>query len=74
MTLSVVAGGFYGDEGKSVNVAYQIIQDRIDAAVGTQGPQHGGTVYHNGVMHKFRHIPAAIYRPETELLMRALNS
>jgi len=69
MTLSVTAGGFYGDCGKSVKVAYETIQDRIDAAVGTQGPQHGGTVHYNGVVHKFRHLPASVFRPETELLM-----
>lgn len=69
MPLSEIVGGFYGDEGKGLVAAYLSIQDRIDAAVRSQGPQAGHTVNYQGKDYVFRQIPAAIFNPNAQLLL-----
>lgn len=69
MSLTLVVGGFYGDEGKGAVNAYLSLKDRIDAAVRGQGPQAGHTVYYKGEKHVFRQIPSSIYHADTQLFI-----
>lgn len=69
MPLSEIVGGFYGDEGKGLITAYLSIQDSVDAAVRSQGPQAGHTVNYQGKAYVFRQIPSAIFNPKTQLLL-----
>jgi adenylosuccinate synthase len=69
--LSEIVGGFYGDEGKGLVTAYLAMQDRIDAAVRSQGPQAGHTVKYQGKDYVFRQIPSAIFNPKAQLLLAA---
>jgi adenylosuccinate synthase len=69
MPLTIIVGGFYGDEGKGAVNAYITVKDKIDAAVRGQGPQAGHTIYFKGEKHVFRQIPSSIYHPETKLLL-----
>jgi adenylosuccinate synthase len=71
MTLTEIVGGFYGDEGKGTVVAYIILNDKVDAAVRSQGPQAGHTVFHGGEKYVFRQIPSAIFNLNTQLLIAA---
>lgn len=69
MSLTLLVGGFYGDEGKGAVNAYLTVQDRIDVAVRGQGPQAGHTVFYKGEKHVFRQIPSSIYNADTQLFL-----
>ncbi|OGI12083.1 hypothetical protein A3K64_01950 [Candidatus Micrarchaeota archaeon RBG_16_36_9] len=71
MPLGEIVGGFYGDEGKGLVTAYLSIQDKIDAAIRSQGPQAGHTVKYQGKDYVFRQIPSAIFNQNTQLLLAA---
>jgi adenylosuccinate synthase len=71
MPLDEIVGGFYGDEGKGLVTAYLSIQDRIDAAIRSQGPQAGHTVTYQGKQYVLRQIPSAIFNPNAQLLLAA---
>jgi len=67
--LQIVAGGFFGDEGKGKIVSYLAIKDNIDIAVRTGAVNAGHTVVYNGKTYKLRIIPSAFVNPKTRLLV-----
>jgi len=69
MSLTIIVGGQYGDEGKGTIAAFITLKDRIYAAVRSQGPQAGHTVFYEGKKYVFRQIPSAIFNPDTQLLI-----
>ncbi len=69
MPLTLIVGGFYGDEGKGAINAYLTVKDKVDVAVRGQGPQAGHTVYYKGEKHVFRQIPSSIYNVDTRLFL-----
>lgn len=70
MSVNVVVGGFFGDEGKGKIISYLALKDNIDIAVrGGVGPNAGHTVIYNGEKLGLRQIPSAIVNPKTRLLI-----
>ncbi|AEM38759.1 Adenylosuccinate synthase [Pyrolobus fumarii 1A] len=67
MPLTVVVGGFFGDEGKGKIVGYLALADRVAAAVRTGATNAGHTVVHDGNVYKLRALPSAIVNPHTRL-------
>lgn len=72
MPLTVVVGGFYGDEGKGKIVSYVAVNDEVDIGVrGGVGPNAGHTVVYKGTKYKLRQIPAAFVEEKAKLLIGA---
>ncbi|MCX8169371.1 MAG: adenylosuccinate synthetase [Candidatus Methanomethylicia archaeon] len=71
MPLTVVAGGFFGDEGKGKIVSYMALKDKIDVAVRTGSVNAGHTVVWNNITYKLRLIPSAFVYEKARLLIAA---
>jgi len=69
MSLTVLIGGQYGDEGKGTIAAFITLKDKAHAAVRSQGPQAGHTIFYEGKKYLFRQIPSAVFNPDTQLLI-----
>ena len=69
MTLMIVVGGFFGDEGKGKIVGFLGINDKPTIAVRCGAVNAGHTVTHNGKTWKLRIIPSAFLNPSTKLLI-----
>jgi adenylosuccinate synthase len=70
MAVTVVVGGFFGDEGKGKIVAFHALTSKPQIAVrGGVGPNAGHTVVHNGVTHKTRLVPSGFINPTTKLMI-----
>jgi len=67
--LSIVVGGFFGDEGKGKIVAYLGLADKPDIAVRCGAINAGHTVTYNGRKWKLRIVPSAFISKNTELLI-----
>lgn len=67
MPLTVVVGGFFGDEGKGKIVGYLALRDKPAAAVRTGATNAGHTVVHGGRVYRLRALPSAIVNPSTRL-------
>jgi adenylosuccinate synthase len=71
MTCTVIAGGFFGDEGKGKIASYIAIKDDVDANVRTGSVNAGHTVVWGGVTYKLRMIPSGFVNPRTRLYLAA---
>lgn len=71
MTLTVVAGGQYGSEGKGKVCSHLAHVDRVDFMVRCGGPNSGHTVDSGGRRHVLRQVPAGVLCPQTRLLIAA---
>jgi adenylosuccinate synthase len=69
--LTVVVGGFFGDEGKGKIVSYLALKDKIDIAVRTGSVNAGHTVVWNNVTYRLRLIPSAFVYENARLLIAA---
>ncbi len=70
MTLNVIVGGFFGDEGKGKIISYLAIRDQVTlAARGGVGPNAGHTVVINDKVLKLRQLPSATVNEKTRLLI-----
>lgn len=69
LPLTVLVGGFFGDEGKGKIASYLALRDDIDIAVRTGSVNAGHTVVVNGVKYKLRLIPSAFVNKRTRLLI-----
>ena len=70
MTVTVVVGGFFGDEGKGKIVAYLAVQDEADIVVrGGAGPNAGHTIRSDNTTYKIRMIPSGFLNPNTRLMI-----
>ncbi|HEW64045.1 adenylosuccinate synthetase [Fervidicoccus fontis] len=67
--LTVIVGGFFGDEGKGKIAAYLAIADNCRYAVRTGSINAGHTVYFEGKAYKLRSIPSGFVNKSTELLI-----
>ncbi|PUA32794.1 MAG: adenylosuccinate synthetase [Zestosphaera tikiterensis] len=67
--LTVVVGGFFGDEGKGKLVAYLGLADDVVAAVRVGSVNAGHTVVWKGVTYKLRLIPSAFVNSKTKLMI-----
>lgn len=71
MPLVVVAGGFFGDEGKGKIAAYLGITYRPSIAVRTGSINAGHTVVYNGKVWKLRTLPSAFLYEKSLLMVPA---
>ncbi len=69
--LSVVVGGFFGDEGKGKVVAYLALNDEVSAAVRVGSVNAGHTVFWGGREFKLRIIPSAFVNGSCRLYIAA---
>ncbi len=69
MPLTVVVGGFFGDEGKGKIVSYLALNDKVDVAVRTGSVNAGHTVVYQGRTYKLRMIPSAFVYEGARLLI-----
>ena len=70
--VTVVVGGFFGDEGKGKIVSYLALKDNVDVGVRAGvGPNAGHTVYHQGKEFKLRQIPSSFVNKRARLLIPA---
>ncbi len=67
--LSIVVGGFFGDEGKGKIVSYLALSDKPEVAVRCGAINAGHTVVYNGRSWKLRVIPSAFINRSTKLLI-----
>ncbi|RLG77545.1 MAG: adenylosuccinate synthetase, partial [Thermoprotei archaeon] len=69
MTLSIIVGGFFGDEGKGKVNAYLALADKPTIAVRCGAVNAGHTVVYRGRSWKLRIVPSAFVNPRTKLLV-----
>ncbi len=69
MTLSIIVGGFFGDEGKGKISAYLALKDKPAIAVRCGAVNAGHTVVYNGKKWKLRTIPSFFVNPTTKLMI-----
>ncbi|MEM0199048.1 MAG: adenylosuccinate synthetase [Desulfurococcaceae archaeon] len=67
--LTLVVGGFFGDEGKGKVAAYLALAGDYDYAVRTGAINAGHTVVFNGVVYKLRTVSAGFVNTRTRLLI-----
>ena len=71
MGLSVIVGGFYGDEGKGKICAYLALKDAPDILVRTGGVNAGHTVHYKGRSWKLRIVPSGFLCEKSKLMIAA---
>jgi len=72
MSVKLIVGGFFGDEGKGKVVAYLALKDKVKAAVrGGVGPNAGHTVIYKDKKWILRMLPSAIVNPNVKLFIGA---
>ena len=67
--LTIVVGGFFGDEGKGKIVSYLSTKDDVRIAIRCGAVNAGHTVVFNGRTWKLRIIPSGFVNPEARLLV-----
>ncbi len=67
--LTIIVGGFFGDEGKGKVVAYLSLADNVAVAVRCGAINAGHTVTLNGRTWKLRTIPSAFVNNNTRLMI-----
>lgn len=69
--LTVLVGGFFGDEGKGKIAGYLALKDNIEIAVRTGSINAGHTVEYSGRTWKLRILPSAFLNRKARLLIAA---
>ena len=72
MTLTIICGGFWGDEGKGKILSHLALVDKPSIVVRAGvGPNAGHTIFFEGKEYKLRLIPSGFINPDTRLLIGA---
>ena len=70
MPCTLVAGGFFGDEGKGKIISYMALNDDPAIVVrGGAGPNAGHTIRHGGRVFKVRMLPSGFLNPSARILV-----
>ncbi|MDA7941395.1 MAG: adenylosuccinate synthetase [Nitrosopumilus sp.] len=70
MSVTVVVGGFYGDEGKGKIISYMARRDSPEIAVrGGAGPNAGHTIRDAGRTYKVRMLPCGFLNPGCRVMV-----
>ena len=70
MTVTIVVGGFFGDEGKGKIISYLSIKDKPKIIVrGGAGPNAGHTVTDGNRTYKIRMLPSGFLNRESEVMI-----
>jgi adenylosuccinate synthase len=71
MPCTVIAGGFWGDEGKGKIVSYLALKDKLDVDVRTGSVNAAHTVWYEGKRYALHMVPAAFLYQKCRLLISA---
>ncbi len=71
MPLTIVVGGFFGDEGKGKVVAYLALRDNPSIAIRCGSVNAGHTVSYRGKTYKLRLVSTAFVNPNTKIMLPA---
>ncbi|MBS7616341.1 adenylosuccinate synthetase [Candidatus Bathyarchaeota archaeon] len=71
MPCTVIAGGFWGDEGKGKIISYLALKDKIDVCVRTGSVNAAHTVWIEGKRYAMHMVPAAFVHDKCRLLIGA---
>jgi len=71
MTCTVIAGAFWGDEGKGKIISYLALKDKIDVCVRTGSVNAAHTVWFEGKRYALHMVPAAFIYNRCRLLIGA---
>ncbi len=69
MGCTVVAGAFWGDEGKGKIISYLALKDRVDLCVRTGSVNAAHTVYFDGKRYALHMVPSAFVHDKCRLLI-----
>lgn len=69
--ITVIVGGFFGDEGKGKVAAYLGVREGYSLAVRTGAINAGHTIFYNGKEYRFRALPCASIRKDLDVLIAA---
>ncbi|NPA97238.1 MAG: adenylosuccinate synthetase [Crenarchaeota archaeon] len=69
MTVSIIVGGFFGDEGKGKIASFLALRDRPSIAVRCGAVNAGHTVVMGDRVYKLRIVPSAFVSKSTRLLI-----
>lgn len=68
MSVIIIVGGFFGDEGKGKIISYLSLHDNPSIVVrGGVGPNAGHTIIHNNKTYKVRMIPSGFINKKTQI-------
>lgn len=71
LTCIVVAGAFWGDEGKGKVISYLALKDKPDLCIRTGSVNAAHTIYFRGKRYALHMVPGAFINPECRLLLGA---
>jgi len=71
MPCTVIAGAFWGDEGKGKIISYLALKDKIDVCVRTGSVNAAHTVWYQGKRYALHMVPAAFICEKCRLLIGA---
>jgi adenylosuccinate synthase len=69
VTCTVVAGGFWGDEGKGKIVSYLALKDKVDLCVRTGSVNAAHTIHHEGKRYALHMVPSTFVYEKSRLLI-----
>ena len=69
MPCTVIAGGFWGDEGKGKILSYLALEDKLDFCVRTGSVNAAHTIWHKGKRYALHMVPGGFVYPECRLLI-----
>ncbi|MEM2118204.1 MAG: adenylosuccinate synthetase [Candidatus Bathyarchaeia archaeon] len=71
MPCTVIAGAFWGDEGKGKIISYLALKDKLDVCVRTGSVNAAHTVWYKGNRYALHMVPAAFVYEKCRLLIGA---
>ena len=69
MPCTVVAGGFWGDEGKGKIISYLALKDPIDLCIRTGSVNAAHTIWYNGRRYALHMVPGGFVQEKCRLLV-----
>jgi len=69
MPCTVIAGGFWGDEGKGKILSYLALKDKLDFCVRTGSVNAAHTIWHEGKRYALHMVPGGFVHPKCRLLI-----
>jgi adenylosuccinate synthase len=71
MPCTVIAGGFWGDEGKGKIISYLALKDGLDFCVRTGSVNAAHTIWFEGKRYALHMVPGGFLNPKCRLLIAA---
>ena len=71
MPCTVIAGGFWGDEGKGKILSYLALNDKLDLCVRTGSVNAAHTIWYKGKRYALHMVPGGFVQEKCRLLIAA---